>query len=351
MSAKLILEDGTILFGHAFGASKSAIGEVVFNTGMVGYPETLTDPSYTGQILVLTYPLVGNYGVAARTLVDNMHEFFESDKIHLNGLVISELSQEFSHWNADVSLDAWLREQNIPGIYGLDTRLLTRKLRERGSMLGKLVMREEYMEFFDPNSENLVARASRKVPQKYGKGKKRVIVIDCGCKNNIVRSLVSRGIETHVVPWNWPVEKEEFDGVLISNGPGDPVQAEKTVLTVRKLFKIGKPILGICMGNQILSLAAGARTYKLKYGHRSQNQPCIQVGSKRCFITSQNHGYAVDENTLPSEWSPWFFNANDGTNEGIRHKGKPFMSVQFHPEATPGPVDTNFIFDDFVAML
>ncbi|MCA9734228.1 MAG: glutamine-hydrolyzing carbamoyl-phosphate synthase small subunit [Deferribacteres bacterium] len=351
MSAKLVLEDGTILFGTAFGATKSTFGEVVFNTGMVGYPETLTDPSYTGQILVLTYPLVGNYGIAERSFEDNMHRFFESEKIHLSGLVVSELSHKYSHWNAEISLDAWLQEQNVPGIYGIDTRLLTQKLRTRGAMLGKLIMREEYLDFFDPNSENLVAKASRKVPQTFGKGKKKVVVIDCGCKNNIIRSLISRGVETQVVPWNWPVEKEEFDGVLISNGPGDPIQAEKTVQTVRELFDAGKPILGICMGNQILSLAAGARTYKLKYGHRSQNQPCIQVGSKRCYITSQNHGYAVDENTLPPEWSPWFFNANDGTNEGIRHNSKPFMSVQFHPEATPGPVDTNFIFDDFVQML
>ncbi len=351
MTAKLILEDGTILFGTSFGAMESSVGEVVFNTGMVGYPETLTDPSYTGQILVLTYPLVGNYGVSERLIQDNLQRYFESDKIHLRGLVISELSKSYSHWNAVQSLDSWLQEQKIPGIYGIDTRMLTQKLRTRGSMLGKLIKREEYLDFHDPNGENLVARASRKTPQIFGAGKKRVLVLDCGCKNNIIRSLVCRGVEVYVVPWNWPAEKEQFDAVLISNGPGDPVQAMKTVETVRKLLALGKPILGICMGNQILSLAAGARTYKLKYGHHSQNQPCVQVGSKRCFITSQNHGYAVDENTLPEGWLPWFFNANDGTNEGIRHKLQPFMSVQFHPEATPGPVETNFIFDEFIEMV
>ena len=351
MTAKLILEDGTILFGSSFGAAESTVGEVVFNTGMVGYPETLTDPSYTGQILVLTYPLVGNYGVSASQLQDNLQRYFESEKIHLRGLVISELSKSYSHWNAAQSLDAWLQEQKIPGLYGVDTRMLTQKLRSRGSMLGKLIVQEEYLEFHDPNSDNLVAKASRKTPQTYGSGSNRVLLIDCGCKNNIIRSLVSRGLEVRAVPWNWPAEKEEFDAVLISNGPGDPVQALKTVETVRKLFEIGKPILGICIGNHILALAAGARTYKLKYGHRSQNQPCVQVGSKRCFITSQNHGYAVDENTLPQDWLPWFFNANDGTNEGIRHASKPFMSVQFHPEATPGPVETQFIFDDFIAKI
>ncbi len=351
MHAKLILEDGSVFTGTAFGHPASAVGEVVFNTGMVGYPECFTDPSYKGQILVLTYPLIGNYGVPAAQESNGLDSVFESSRIHLAGLIVSEYSTEYSHWNAHTSLDAWLKANGVPAMTGLDTRMLTQKLRTHGSMLGKVVYEVEPKEFHDPNRDNLVAQVSLEHPRTYGHGKKHVVVIDCGCKNNIIRSLLARGVTVTAVPWNWPVERESCDGVLISNGPGDPKICEATIHTVRKLFEQEKPVFGICLGSQILALAAGADTFKLKYGHRSQNQPCVLVGSKRCFITSQNHGYAVDENTLPQDWEPWFFNANDGTNEGVRHRSKPFFGVQFHPEASPGPVDTGFLFEEFVGRL
>ena len=351
MNAKLILEDGSFFNGMPFGWNGSVAGEVVFNTGMVGYPECFTDPSYKGQILILTYPLIGNYGVPATAERNGLSVAFESKRIQIAGLIVAEHSANFSHWDAQVSLDSWLKENCIPALAGVDTRMLTQKLRTHGCMLGKLTQGEEPKEFYDPNRDNLAAQVSVEKPVTYGNGKKRVVVIDCGCKNNIIRSLLARNVTVTVVPWNWPVEKETYDGVLISNGPGDPKMCVETIATVRKLFERNKPVFGICLGSQILGLAAGADTFKLKYGHRGQNQPCVLVGSKRCFITSQNHGYAVDENTLPSEWEPWFFNANDGTNEGIRHRSKPFSGVQFHPEASPGPVDTKFLFDEFVGKL
>ncbi len=351
MNARLFLEDGSVFHGKAFGKERSVAGEVVFNTGMVGYPETLTDPSYAGQILVLTYPLIGNYGIPADEMENGISRVFESDKIQISGLVVSEVSHHFSHWSARQSLDAWLKAHNIPAISGIDTRKLTQLLRTKGAMLGKLIFEEEHIEFYDPNKENLVAGVSCRKPLSYGSGDKTVVLIDCGCKNNIIRSLVKRGVRVRRVPWNWSPGKEKFDGVVISNGPGDPRQCVQTTDTIRQLIANDVPIFGICLGSQLLALAAGAQTYKLKYGHRSQNQPCIRVKSNRCFITSQNHGYAVDENTLPAEWEPWFFNANDGTNEGIRHRNKPFFAVQFHPEAHPGPVDTQFLFDEFIQLL
>lgn len=352
MTAKLILEDGSIFSGKEFGRTESVAGEVVFNTGMVGYPECFTDPSYEGQILILTYPLIGNYGVPAQEQKNSLLELnFESDRIHIAGLVVSEYSKDFSHWGGHSNLDAWLKTHHIPGISGIDTRLLTQKMRDQGAMLGKIVVQEKDVEFFDPNLVNLVARVSPQKSVHYGKGKRRVLLIDCGCKLNIIRSLLNRKVSVKTVPWDWDISKEQFDGLVISNGPGDPKMCIETIKNVRKALEEEIPTFGICLGNQILALAAGADTYKLKYGHRSQNQPCILVGSKRCFITSQNHGYAVDENSLPQDWEPWFFNANDGTNEGIRHRNKPFMSVQFHPEACPGPVDTGFLFDEFIAML
>ncbi len=352
MDAKLILADGSVYIGKAFGSLKSVAGEVVFNTGMVGYPECLTDPSYKGQILVLTYPLIGNYGVPSdRTEEASLSEYFESNKIHIAGLIVSQHSVDFSHWSGFTNLDTWLKQHEIPGLWSLDTRYLTQKLREHGVMLGKIIVQDQQLDFFDPNQQNLVAKVSRVKPQDFGKGKKRVLLVDCGCKYNIVRSLVKRNLAVRVVPWNWDLGQEDFDGVVISNGPGDPKMCAATIQQVKKLLREGRPILGICLGHQVLALAAGADTYKLKYGHRGQNQPCIMVGSKRCYITSQNHGYAVDENSLSDDWEPWFFNANDGTNEGIRHRSRPFMSVQFHPEANPGPVDTQFIFDEFVSML
>lgn len=353
MLAKLILEDGTTYQGKAFGSSVSVAGEVVFNTGMVGYPECFTDPSYAGQIVNLTYPLIGNYGVPQQDHnSDPLKSRFESYKIHIAGLLVSEYSVDYSHWGGRHSLDEWLKEHNIPAISGIDTRALTQKLREQGSMLGKIVVGESGdVDLIDPNQDNLVARVSSAKSATFGEGEKSVVLIDCGCKYNIVRSLVKRGVKVKVVPWDWDLSKERYDGIMISNGPGDPKMASVTVENIRKALGQDAPIFGICLGNQVLSLAAGADTYKLKFGHRSQNQPCILVGSKRCYITSQNHGYAVDEKSLPDDWEPWFFNANDGTNEGIRHRTKLFFSVQFHPEATPGPVDTAFLFDEFIKKL
>lgn len=351
MNAKLILEDGSVFYVTAFGWQDSVAGEVIFNTGMVGYPESLTDPSYAGQILVLTYPLIGNYGVPSDARSNGPGKTFESNSIQITGLIVSEYSEQFSHWNGELSLDRWLKLYKIPGLCGVDTRLLTQKLRNSGSMLGKLVLEKDNIEFRDPNRENLVARVSLEMPKFFGKGSKRVILIDCGSKNNIIRSLLERQVELMVVPWNWPVEKEKAECVVVSNGPGDPKQCQNTIETIRKLIDKEIPIFGICLGHQLLALAAGADTYKMKYGHRSQNQPCILVGSKRCYITSQNHGYAVDQEKLPPDWLPWFFNANDGTNEGIRHKSRPFMGVQFHPEANPGPVDTKFLFDEFLEFI
>ncbi len=352
MIAKLVLEDGSVFTGEAFGSPTSVAGEVVFNTGMVGYPECFTDPSYEGQILVLTYPLIGNFGVPPCGPGNGQLESdFESRRVHIAGLVVSEHSKNFNHWQSDSNLDTWLRGNEVPALSGVDTRQLTQKLRESGCTLGKIVVSEQDVEFVDPNRENLVARVSEEQPKEYGEGAKRVLLIDCGCKHNIIRSLIKRGVRVLAVPWDWDFFKENYDGILISNGPGDPKMCEITIGRIERALRDDTPVFGICLGSQILALAAGSDTYKLKYGHRSQNQPCILVGSKRCYITSQNHGYAVDEKTLPPNWDPWFFNANDGTNEGIRHRTKPFMSVQFHPEASPGPLDTGFLFDQFIEML
>ena len=349
--AKLVLEDGAEYNGFSFGFLKSTSGEVVFNTGMVGYPESFTDPSYKGQILVLTYPLIGKYGVPKDNHRDQLSSYFESDRVQIQTLIVSEYSENYSHWNSALSLAEWLRENEIPALYGIDTRSLTKRLRQHGTMLGKIIVDGSDIDFYNPNLENLVAQVSVKKPIEYGEGKKRVVLIDCGCKNNIIKSLISRNIRVLRVPWNDDFLNESYDGVLISNGPGDPKTCRRTILNVRKVMDKQTPIFGICLGNQILALAAGANTYKLKFGHRSQNQPCIEKDTNRCYITSQNHGYAVDDTTLPEDWEPWFINVNDGTNEGIRHRKYPFMSVQFHPEAAPGPVDTAFLFDEFVALL
>jgi carbamoyl-phosphate synthase small subunit len=347
----LVLEDGTVFSGKQFGFSGSVAGEVVFNTGMVGYPETMTDPSYTGQILVFTYPLIGNYGIPDDSRVNNLLSHFESEKIHVKGIVITSLTREYSHWNAIKSLEDWMIEQEIPGLESVDTRALTKKLRSTGTQLGKLVEKGREVPFYDPYSENLVKNVSISEPVEYDGGKKRVILIDYGCKNNIIRSFLKRGVSVLRVPWDYDFSKEKFDGIMLSNGPGDPGMVPESIEILRGQLKNNKPIFGICLGHQIVSLAAGAQYYKLKFGHRSQNQPCILVGTKRCFITSQNHGFAVDDQTLPEDWQPWFFNANDGSNEGIKHNQKPIRTVQFHPEAMPGPEDTSFLFDEFVSQL
>lgn len=345
---RLILDDGTIFEGRSFGAEKAAAGEVVFSTAMVGYPESLTDPSYIGQILTVTFPLVGNYGVPEDSFTNGISDFFESEKIQISGLIISDYSHEYSHWNAKKSLGEWLKEHNVPGIYGIDTRELTKILREKGSMKGKIVFGDENeIDFLDPNTENQVAKASCTEVITYGTGDKKVVLIDCGVKHNIIRCLLKRDITLIRVPWDYDFNQIEFDGLFISNGPGNPDFCEVTVQNIRKAMETGKPICGICMGNQLLSKAGGATVYKLKYGHRSHNQPVRLANSERCFITSQNHGFAVSNSSLGEDWESLFTNLNDGTNEGIRHKTKPFFSAQFHPEAASGPTDTDFIFDMF----
>lgn len=337
---KLYLEDGTKIDGKSFGAPVEMNGEVVFNTGMTGYVEGFTDPSYAGQIVVLTYPLVGNYGVPDTST-------WESEKMQIAGLVVSEYSLNYSHHDAKQSLAQWLKASGVPAITGVDTRALTKKLREHGVMLGSLAEKAPKT-FTDPNDENLVAKVSPKEKKTYGNGPIKILAIDCGMKENIVRSLTRKETTVIRVPWNYDFSNETYDALFISNGPGDPTQCAVTIENIRRAMKTGKPILGICLGNQLLALAAGAKTYKLKYGHRGQNQPCIDSETGRCYITSQNHGFAVNEKTLPKDWTVWFTNANDSSNEGIKHKTKMWRSVQFHPEACPGPTDTAWIFDRFI---
>ncbi len=349
--ARLLLADGSSVTGRSFGHEGSIAGEVVFNTGMVGYPETLTDPSYAGQILVLTYPMVGNYGVPRVREGCPLGLPFESGRIQIQGLVVSDYSARYSHWDAAKSLGDWLKEQKIPAITGVDTRALTMRLRESGTMLGRIEFEGQPAKDYDPNSVNLMPLVSVAAPIKYGTGAKRIVVVDCGGKNNIIESLTTRGVEVLRVPWDHDLSAEKFDGVMLTNGPGDPKMCKATVHQIRRLLTRNVPVFGICLGHQLLSLAIGADTYKLKYGHRSQNQPVIEEDTRRCYITSQNHGYAVNPDSLPEGWKIWFTNLNDGTNEGIRHTSLPIRSCQFHPEAAPGPVDTEYLFDEFVDMV
>ncbi len=345
------LADGTVLEGFSFGATTPATGEVVFNTGMVGYPENLTDPSYRGQILIMTWPLAGNYGVPGNDLEDGMLRFFESDRIQVSGLIVADYSDHYSHSTAVRSLSNWLIEEDIPALYGLDTRMLTKRLRESGTMPGRIVFDDNSPAFEDPNIRNLAAEVSIAEPILYERGAKRIALVDCGVKNNIIRAFLKRDISVLRVPWDFDFNREPVDGVLISNGPGDPSLCTSAVDHVRKAMERNLPMLGICLGSQIMGLAAGAKTYKMKFGHRGQNQPCLEMGTSRCHITSQNHGYAVDASTLPQDWREWFVNHNDETNEGILHISRPFFGAQFHPEASPGPDDTEFIFDMFVRAL
>ncbi|GAB4335182.1 MAG: glutamine-hydrolyzing carbamoyl-phosphate synthase small subunit [Calditrichia bacterium] len=349
--AKLTLKDGTVFRGFSFGYAAPAAGEVVFNTGMVGYPETLTDPSYYGQILVLTYPLIGNYGVPPAAEADPLSSFFESPRVQIRGLILSTQIEEFSHWSAATSLREWLLREKIPALCGIDTRQLTRLLREHGTMLGKIEIGDSRTDYDDPNQRNLMPSVSIPAPQKLGSGKIRIALLDCGCKAGIIRSLLKRGLEILRLPWNHDLTREDFDGLLVSNGPGNPKMCRPTILQIQQAVRRNVPILGICLGNQLLALAAGANTYKLKYGHRGQNQPVIETGTNRCLITSQNHGFAVDGTTLPDDWQPWFLNLNDGSVEGIRHRSGRFLGVQFHPEASPGPEDAEYLFDQFLELI
>ena len=367
--ARLILDDGTEFCGWSFGYEANAVGEVVFNTAMTGYPESLTDPSYAGQILVTTYPLIGNYGVP-ETGGEPLPKFMESERIHVKALVVADYSEKYSHWNAKESLAEWLKREKIPAITGIDTRRLTQRLRESGVMRGRIIISEnsDYSEHADYGSINWVEQVSCKEVITYKPDPTaaansslftlhssfpRVVLVDCGVKANIIRCLVNRGVEVIRVPWNYDFNQLDFDGLFLANGPGDPEQCNKTVEHIRTFLNNPnvRPLMGICLGNQLLARAAGAKTYKLKYGHRSHNQPVQLVGTTRCFITSQNHGYAVDASTLPADWEPLFVNMNDGSNEGIRHKTMPWFSAQFHPEACSGPTDTEWMFDEFVRQL
>jgi len=351
-AGKLILEDGSEFDGTSFGYESNSSGEVVFNTGMVGYPETLTDPSYRGQILVFTYPLIGNYGVPNDDRFKGTSKNFESDSIHIRGLIVSNYSNEYSHWSAKTSLGDWLKEEKIPAITGIDTRMLTRKLRDKGTMPGKIIINEnDVTEFVDPNKRDLVREVSVKESIEYAAGSKKIVLVDCGTKNNIIRAFLGRNISVIRVPYDYDFTTIKANGIMLSNGPGDPKMNIATIEHTKKAMESNIPILGICLGSQILALAAGADTYKLKYGHRGHNQPCNEMGTKRCYITSQNHGYAVKSDSLPQDWREWFVNDNDGTNEGIIHISKPFFAAQFHPEASPGPDDCEFIFDMFVRAL
>ena len=357
--ATLLLEDGSRYTGWSFGHEQNTVGEVVFNTAMTGYPESLTDPSYAGQILTMTYPLVGNYGVPPTTIGgDGLPVYMESGRIHAAALIVADYSSSFSHWNAQESLSAWLQREGIPALTGIDTRRLTMRLREHGVMMGRIVIegQGDDMKVEDYGTVNWVERVSCKEVVTYapiGDKRHRVVLVDCGVKANIIRCLLRRGIEVVRVPWDYDFNRLDFDGLFLANGPGDPARCHQTVAHIRTFLGSAhaKPCMGICLGNQLLAMAAGAKTYKLKYGHRSHNQPVRRVGTTQCFITSQNHGYAVDDKTLPQDWEPLFVNMNDGSNEGIRHVTKPWLSAQFHPEACSGPVDTEFLFDEYAAML
>ncbi len=344
---KLSLEDGTVYRGKSFGKLAASAGEVVFNTAMTGYPESLTDPSYRGQILCLTYPLVGNYGAPGKESENELYRFHESSSIHIKGLIVSDYSFDYSHWNAVESLHEWLDNNNVPGIYGIDTRALTKRLREKGSMLGKIEPEGIETSFYDPNRYNLVEEVSIREPVIYGNGRYRIVLVDCGVKYNIIRNLLKRDTTIIRVPWDYDYHEEEYDGLFISNGPGDPKMCMPTINNISRSLEKDIPVFGICLGNQLMGLASGADTYKLKYGHRSHNQPVIRTGTDKAYITSQNHGFAVDNDSLAKDWEPLFTNVNDGTNEGMKHKSKPFFSTQFHPEASGGPTDTDFLFDVF----
>jgi carbamoyl-phosphate synthase small subunit len=366
--AVLVLEDGSSFTGFGFGAPKKVSGEVVFSTSMVGYPESLTDPSYKGQILTFTYPLVGNYGVPSYEKENGVLKYFESENIKVTGFVVHELCKKPFHWASKRTLDQWLKDENIPGIYGIDTRKLTKKLRVKGVLLGILKVCEpdeepnlpqllkEVRKIQDPNLKDLAKKVTVKEPLVYpSEGKKTAVLIDCGVKFGIIRNLLRRGFQVVRVPYDFSAEQildYKPHGVLISNGPGDPKQCTKTVEAVRQLMDNNVPIMGICLGTQILALAEGGDTYKLKYGHRSQNQPALDLETGRCYITTQNHGYTVERDSIKNTGlKEWFMNANDKTVEGIRHKTKPAFALQWHPEASPGPFDTEYLFDRFKKMV
>jgi carbamoyl-phosphate synthase small subunit len=350
----LALEDGTLFHGRGHAAQIPVAGEVVFNTSLTGYVEALTDPSYAGQILVLTYPLVGNYGVPSGPTGAT----FQSSRIQVQGLVTQYLSRHFSHHLADRSLEAWLANEGLPILSGIDTRTLTQRLRERGTMQGWLYPSDLDLAAAQRGATTLDMTAgvfSRVAPtarSTHGSGDLRIVLVDIGAKDGIVDCLVRRGARVVRVPWHqdFRADAETADGVIIGNGPGDPQDLDAVVQRLRALIAGYKgPVFGVCLGHQLLARAAGFETYKLRYGHRGNNQPVRDVQSGRCYVTSQNHGYAVDQTRCPDDWEAWLVNLNDGTNEGVRLRNRPVFSVQFHPEGRPGPTDTEFLFDEFLA--
>lgn len=357
---KLILEDGTEYSGVSFAARRPVVGEVVFTTAMSGYVEALTDPSFRGQILVLTYPLAGNYGVPPARDAGSLDRPFESDRIQVQGLVVQHAIQQPSHHASARTLGAWLASEGIPAVTGIDTRTLTRRLREHGTMRGWLLPADGPLDAERAAAQGVEMRrelfqlVAPSATTRLGGGTgPRVLLVDAGAKDNLIRSMLERGAQVIRAPWHADLAAlvPEADGVLLGNGPGDPKDLPELVAQVRDLLqRPGLPIFGVCLGNQILALAAGGDTFKLPYGHRGVNQPVQEISTRRCFITSQNHGYAVREDSLPRDWEPWFVNLNDGTNEGIRARFKPVFSVQFHPDASPGPRDTAFLFDTFLEL-
>ncbi len=363
----LKLSNGREFTGELIGAPVSSSGELVFTTGMVGYSEALTDPSYFGQILLFTYPLIGNYGIPPLPTFLTMESSrgFESDRVHASAVIVAVDSEDAFHWTSRQTLDAWLKQQNVPGIVGLDTRQLVHMIREEKKLYGAVVPEgatgvRSFMDvmpsespavFFDPSAQEVVQAVSCKEPYVIGRGTKRVVVVDTGVKWNILRQLVQSGAEVQVVPWDYDLSKVDAAGYLLSNGPGDPEKTGNLRDRIKQLFETKRPILGICLGHQLLALAAGATTSRMPYGHRSHNQPVQLVGTRKGYITSQNHGFMVDHGSLSNEWEPWFINANDQTIEGIRHRTLPYRSVQFHPEAAGGPRDTGWIIEQFVKEL
>lgn len=340
--SSLTLADSTAFTGFAPADQKKSLpSEVVFNTGMTGYEQSLTDPSYSGQILVFTYPLIGNYGVG-----DKVN--WESEKIHAAGVVVSEACETWSHLGNTMSLLEWLESQKIPVITGVDTRALTKHLRKSGTMGGIIGGQASDLKKFVFETK----KVSIKEPIIYNQDKnKTVILVDCGTKSSILKSLLNLSIRVKRVPSDYDYTDEKYDGVVISNGPGDPADYQITADLAKLAMKNNKPIFGICLGSQLMGIAAGAKTYKLTFGHRGHNQPCISDDGKKCYITSQNHGYAIDEKTLPHDWKVNFRNLNDNSVEGVEHKTKPFFSVQFHPEANPGPTDTAWLFNKFYELI
>ncbi|XP_051480062.1 carbamoyl-phosphate synthase [ammonia], mitochondrial isoform X1 [Apus apus] len=355
-TANLVLEDGTKMKGYSFGHPSSTAGEVVFNTGLSGYTEALTDPSYKGQILTLANPIVGNGGVPDTSALDEMglRRFLESDGIKVSGLLVLDYSNEYSHWQAARSLGEWLQEEQVPALYGIDTRMLSKVIRDKGTVLGKIEFEGHPMEFADPNKQNLIAEVSTKEVKVYGRGNPiKVVAIDCGLKHNVIRLLVKRGAEVHLVPWDHDFTSMEYDGLIISGGPGDPMKAQEVIQNVRKVLESNRPepLFGISMGNLITGIAAGATSYKMQMANRGQNQPVLNAVNGQAVITAQNHGYAIDSSTLLPGWKPLFVNASDQTNEGIMHETRPIFTAQFYPDANPGPRDTEFLFDSFISLI